>query len=257
MANALQLLRNSTALKWTILQSLVDYRRRVRKSPAPLSNAAKADWMHTWCAKALERLRVQSNVIGSPPTSGLIVSNHLSYLDIFAFGAAMPCLFVSKAEVRTWPLFGMLTTMAGTMYIDRTRRSDTKNANEEITRALHEGVRVVIFPEGTSSDGTDVLPFYTSLFEPAVKCGVPITAAHIQYKLEDGDVGRDIAYWGDMTFFPHLLKLLSKRGLSATVTFSDRSRTFDDRKVAATAVREEILSLGGYSSSSATAAELR
>jgi len=247
-------LRNAVVLAWTVVQSLVEYRS---VSGRELSDTDRANWMHKWCATALRRLNIKCEWTGPLPQSGLLVSNHLGYLDIFVFGTAMPCVFVSKAEVRNWPVFGTLTTIAGTIYIDRARRSDTKTANDGIRRALQQGLPVVIFPEGTSSDGSRLLPFYPSLFEPAVDCGVPITAAHIQYNLEDGDVRRDIAYWGDMTFFPHLLKLLSKGGLSATVTFSDRSRIFDDRKVAATAVREEILSLGGYSSSSATGAELR
>jgi 1-acyl-sn-glycerol-3-phosphate acyltransferase len=176
----------------------------------------------------------------------LIVSNHLSYLDILCFSTVMPSIFVSKSEVRGWPVFGALTTMAGTVYIDRKLRSDTHNANEGIRQALQQGLRVVIFPEGTSSDGSGVLPFYPSLFEPAVEGAMPITAAHISYSLPAGDVGRDVAYWGDLTFFPHLLNLLSKRGLSATVTFGDAARRFDDRKKAAAEMREEVVGLGEH-----------
>ena len=243
MGNSLQLVRNFTALARTVQQAIGDFRRQSRMANPHLSDRDRAEWMHEWCGKAMERLRIPSLIIGSPPPQGLIVSNHLSYLDIFVFGATMPCVFVSKSEVRTWPIFGALTTMAGTVYVDRKRRGDTKNANEGIRRALKQGLRVVIFPEGTSSDGSQVLPFYPSLFEPAAECDAPITAAHIGYKLGDGLVGRDIAYWGDMTFFPHLLKLLSKKDLSATVHFADQSRTFSDRKIAAAQMRDEVLKL--------------
>ena len=241
----------------TVAQAMAEFRRRSRRSNPQLSDSDRALWMHEWCGTALRRINISLQVVGTPPASGLIVSNHLSYLDIFAFGTAMPCVFVSKAEVRDWPVFGKLTTMAGTVYVDRRRRSDTRNANEGIKRALEQGLRVVIFPEGTSTDGSKVLPFYPSLFEPAVETSVPVTAAHVSYTLRDGIVGQDVAYWGEMTFFPHLLKLLAKRGLSATVTFSEVSRTFTGRKVAAVEMREEVLRLHNYSSSSATAAELR
>ena len=222
---------------------MIDFRRRTRNAHPKLSDAERADWMHEWCGQAMARLGIRLQVVGQPPDAGMIVSNHLSYIDIFAFGTAMPCLFVSKSEVRDWPIFGALTTMAGTVYIDRKRRSDTRNANESIRRALDQGLRVVIFPEGTSSDGASVLPFYPSLFEPAVEGGVPITAAHIGYEVADGDVGRDIAYWGDMTFFPHLLNLLARKGVSATVKFAEAARKFEDRKTAAAEMREEVLAL--------------
>jgi lyso-ornithine lipid O-acyltransferase len=253
MGEALQLLRNSAALSRTVAQALADYRRR-KKSREP-STADRAEWLHTWCGILLRRLEIPITISGSPPAAGLIVSNHLSYLDILVFSATAPAVFVSKSEVRNWPLFGMLTTMAGTVYIDRRRKSDTRNANEGIRRALEQGLRVIIFPEGTSSDGKDVLPFYPSLFEPAVESGTPITAAHIGYKLERGSVGHDVAYWGTMTFFPHLLKLLSRKGLSAELRFQAQPCYFADRKQAAIKMREEVLQL--HSSSSATAAALR
>lgn len=227
----------------TVAQAMGDFRRRSRRANPHLGERDRALWMHDWCQAAMRRLRISLKVVGTLPGSGLIVSNHLSYLDIFAFGTAMPCVFVSKAEVRDWPVFGQLTTMAGTVYVDRKRRSDTRNANEGIKRALEQGLRVVIFPEGTSSDGSKVLPFYPSLFEPAAETGAPITAAHISYTVENGTVGEDIAYWGDMTFFPHLLKLMSKRGVAATVTFGEASRTFRERKTAAAEMREEVLRL--------------
>lgn len=254
MGKGLRFIRNFAVLLWTILQALVNYRWSV----ASRADArARAEWMHTWCETAMRRLRIEAHCIGTPPQSGLVVSNHLSYIDIFVFGSAMPCVFVSKAEVRKWPVFGMLATIAGTVYVDRTRRGDTRNANEGIRRALKQGLRVVIFPEGTSSDGSSVLPFYTSLFEPAVESGMQITAAHIGYSVEDGEVGRDVAYWGEMTFFPHLLNLLSMRRISATVKFSKVPQVFGERKIAAATMREEVVRLCGYSSSSATAAEFR
>jgi 1-acyl-sn-glycerol-3-phosphate acyltransferase len=241
MFSAIQFLRNSLVLSWTVIESLFDY-RRLSSSHSPTATE-QADWMHRWCGTALSRLGVKVEIDGTIPRRGLIVSNHLSYLDIFAFGTAMPCVFVSKAEVRDWPVFGTLTTIAGTVYIDRSRRRDTRNANAGIRRALEEELRVVVFPEGTSTDGTGVLPFYPSLFEPVVEAAMPIFAARIAYTVEDGSVARDVAFVGDTKFLPHLLKLLSKHGVSARVTFAPTPRTFSDRKIAAVAMREEVLRL--------------
>jgi 1-acyl-sn-glycerol-3-phosphate acyltransferase len=243
MGKGLQLIRSSAALKRTVLQSVLDYRRQSRRSDKTVTADQRAEWLHKWSAVLLSRLGIPVMAEGPLPGPGLIVSNHLSYLDILAISVAIPAVFVSKAEVQKWPVFGKLTDIAGTVYVDRTRKSGTREANEGIRQALEQGMRVVIFPEGTSSDGSNVLPFYPSLFEPAVECGAQITAAHVSYSIDCGDVGRDIAYWGEMTFFPHLLKLLSKRGMSARVTFAEQAHTFTDRKVAASEMREEVLRL--------------
>lgn len=235
-------MRHAAALKWTVAQGLLDYRRR---NAAELTLADRAQWLHVWSARLLDRLGVERRVLGPIPTAGIVVSNHLSYLDIPIFSADMPCVFVSKSEVRSWPLFGMITTMAGTVYVDRKRKADTRNANDGIRNALRQGLRVVIFPEGTSSDGSGVLPFFPSLLEPAMETSAPITAAHLRYQVKEGSVGRDLAYWGDMTFFPHLLKLLSLNGISSEVRFAETAKRFADRKVAAAELREEVVRLAG------------
>jgi 1-acyl-sn-glycerol-3-phosphate acyltransferase len=242
MGGSLRFLRNAAVFQWTLLNALHDYRRR---GASRMALAQRADWLHRWSGVSLARLKIAVEVEGAHPASGLIVSNHLSYLDILVFGSAMPSVFVSKSEVKNWPVFGMMANMAGTVFVDRKRKSDTRNANDGIRKALQEGERVLMFPEGTSSDGTKVLPFYPSLFEPAVENRTPVTAAHIGYELEDGNVGQDIAYWGDMTFFPHLVKLFSKRGVKAKVRFAKASRKFEDRKVAAMQMRAEVLHLHG------------
>ncbi|HVZ59962.1 MAG TPA: lysophospholipid acyltransferase family protein [Terriglobales bacterium] len=230
-------LRQAIRLLWTVAQALADGLRRNR----PLDE--RADWMHAWTALCLKRLRIQYTCIGSPPSSGLIVSNHLGYLDVMIFGAVVRCIFVSKAEVSSWPVFGRLATLGGTVYVDRKRRSGTRNANQGISNALRHSLPVVIFPEGTSSGGNEVLPFYPSLFEPAVENRLPVTAAHLSYEVEGGTVERDVAYWGTMTFFPHLLRLLSLRNVRAVIRFSDAPRVFTDRKIAAEATRTEVLRL--------------
>ncbi len=236
----LRALKNGVTFKWAVLQALADY---LRSGGARLSLAERAEWLHRTSARGLRRLGIKVTFAGPVPASGLIVSNHLSYLDILVYSSVMPCVFVSKAEVRKWPVFGMMASMAGTVYIDRKRKSDTMNANDGIRQALQQGLRVVVFPEGTSSDGSGVLPFYPSLFEPAVEGRAVVTAAYLRYEMEEGDVGRDIAYWGEMTFFPHLLRLLGKKGIRAKIRFSNTPQKFEDRKLAALEMREEVMRL--------------
>jgi 1-acyl-sn-glycerol-3-phosphate acyltransferase len=173
----------------------------------------------------------------------MVVSNHLSYVDIMVYGAAMQCVFVSKSEVKGWPIFGWLATLAGTIYVDRKRRIDTFTANEDISRVMQQGLRVVVFPEGTSTGGDEVLSFYPSLFEPAVTHRLPITSAYLSYEVQGGTVAQHVAYWGDMTFFPHLLRLLQLGEIRAKVCFSESPKVFADRKTAALDTRAEVLRL--------------
>ena len=110
------------------------------------------------------------------PSRGLLVSNHLSYLDILIYSAAAPCVFVSKAEVAKWPYFGFAARQAGTIFIDRTKRVSAQNVVQEIDRRFGEDVPVLFFPEGTSSDGVRVMHFHSALFQPAVRNSAPVTA---------------------------------------------------------------------------------
>jgi lyso-ornithine lipid O-acyltransferase len=220
------------------MQAFVDYRLHPHGTAAD-----RAAWMHRWSTVCLRRLRIRSSVAGPLPTSGMVVSNHLSYVDIMVYGAAMPCVFVSKSEVKSWPVFGWLATLAGTIYVDRNRRSDTFNANEDISRVMLQGLPVLVFPEGTSTGGDEVLPFYASLFEPAVMHDLPVTPAYLSYEVSGGTVSQDVAYWGDMTFFPHLLRLLRLGEIRAAVRFSESAKVFGDRKTAALETREEVLRL--------------
>ena len=205
-----------------------------------LSRIERAKWLHRCCGKGLSRLGIPVEVVGRFPQRGLMVSNHLSYLDILVYSSIAPYVFVSKREVRSWPVFGVMAAMAGTVFIDRSRNADALRVNDEMLEALAKDAVVVLYAEGTSSNGQAVLPFRPALFEGVVKSAVPITPAHISYRLSDGDPGDDIAYWGDHSFLPHLLRLLSRHGVRARVAFSPDAHTFDDRKVAAQRMHDEV-----------------
>src|SRR5258705_9602546 len=113
-----------------------------------------ARWLHRICLRVLRVFAVQSTVIGTVPTRGLLVANHLGYLDIVLLGALTPCVFVAKSEVKGWPVFGWFARLAGTIFVDRDNRRDAARTNETIRAALRDGALVVLFPEGTSSDGS-------------------------------------------------------------------------------------------------------
>jgi len=175
--------------------------------------------------------------------SGLLVSNHLSYVDIVVLSSIQPCVFVAKRDVASWPLFGWLAHAAGTIFVDRERRYSSGKAVDAIRDAIAAGSVVVIFPEGTSSGGSTVLPFKSALLESAVQLRSPIAAASIAYALDDGSVADEVCYWRDMTLVPHLFNLLFKTEIRANYSFSLAKIRAGNRKEIARELRNEIISM--------------
>lgn len=201
---------------------------------------ARARGMQRHARRLFRVVGGEVSIQGRVPPDGLLVSNHLSYLDILVLGSITPTVFVAKSEVRRWPVLGWLTHQAGTLFIQRGKRSDVARINEQAERVLDSGVLLVIFPEGTSSDGREVLPFKSSLLEPVVGRRHALSAAHISYEIDDGKPGEDVCYWGEMTFGPHLLKLLTKRRIVASVTFTAVEESAGCRKELARQLHSEV-----------------
>ena len=128
--------RNSALAAWraarfgTVLgKAATAFHLRRLQQNAPLSARQRADWLHDFSKLALRRIGVELITEGDPPLEGLVVSNHLSYLDVLVYSSLLPCLFVSKQEVSGWPVFGRFATMAGTLYVDREREAHNRAAN--------------------------------------------------------------------------------------------------------------------------------
>jgi 1-acyl-sn-glycerol-3-phosphate acyltransferase len=204
---------------------------------------ARAAWLHGWCRFAGHVLGIRIRTHGSVPSSGLLVSNHLGYLDIVVLSSIRPCIFVAKRDVASWPLFGWLARAAGTIFVDRQRKFSSQKVVNEIRDAIAAGSVVVLFPEGTSSDGGMVLPFKSALLESAVQLRSPIAAASIDYALDDGSVADEVCYWRDMTMVPHLLNLLFKREIRANYSFSPAKVRAGNRKEIARELHDEIESM--------------
>lgn len=240
---SLRVIRRSIAVAFCIFACLAEYLFNALSGRTALDRRTYT--LHRWSAIALPWLGVRLIVEGPPPAGGLLVSNHLSYLDILVFSAVAPCAFVAKREIKSWMAVGWIATLAGTIYIDRAARSATHGIQPEIAAALAAGTRLVLFPEGTSSNGHQILPFRSSLLQPAIETSTPVTAACISYEMEDGDPAVDVCYWGDMTMGPHAVKLFGKNGVTATLRFGREPQVFADRKNAARALEEEVNELKG------------
>ncbi len=204
---------------------------------------ARTAWLQRWSRFACRVLGIRVTRRGSMPQSGLLVCNHLSYLDVVVLSSIGPCVFVAKRDVAAWPLFGWLAHAAGTIFVDRERRLASADVVDLVREAIAGGSLVVLFPEGTSSDGSTVLPFKSSLLESAVQLRCPVAAAAIEHALEDGSVADEVCYWGDMTLLPHLLNLFSKREIRSKCSFSLPKIRAGDRKEIAAELREEIVSM--------------
>ena len=208
----------------------------------PYTLERRALWLQQAARGILAGLGIHYRVEGRPPTHGLVVSNHLSYLDILILSAAMRCFFVAKAEIRGWPYFGKAARTGGTIFIDRSSLASAERVSAIIAERLELPVPVLFFPEGTSTDGSSLLRFPSRLFEPAIVAGAPVTAAAVRYVLEDGVEERELCWFGDAAFLPHLWKALGAAGFTAEVQFGE-PRVYPDRRAAADETHAEITAM--------------
>ncbi len=161
----------------------------------------------------------------------VIISNHVSYVDGIILGSLFPVLFVSKKEVKSWPIVGQWTTLCGTIFINRQRKELVPSLIAEISGKLTQEANVLLFPEGTSTNGERMLPFQTAPLAAPLRKRAIIAPVTLTYKsIEEKPVSvsnRDLIYWyGDMNFVNHFWKLLSLRGIEAMVTLQPKIECF-------------------------------
>ncbi len=175
-------------------------------------------------------------VRNSPPVAPfLLVSNHLSYVDIVALQSQVDCVFIAKKEVAGWPILGFVSRTLGTIFIDRTNKRDLLNALARVKASLDRGSGVILFAEGTSSAGREILPFRPSLLECAARRHLPVHYASIKYTgpPDAVQIEQSICWWGDMTFPGHLFRLLQVNHFEARLAFGTEPIVGDDRRVLA------------------------
>lgn len=179
-------------------------------------------------------LRIRVRIIGEPvrDRAALFVSNHVSWADILAIGSVLPVAFVSKSEVANWPLVGTTARLQRTVFVDRARRSQTGDAIAEMVKRLEDGTSVVLFAEGTSSDGNRVLPFRSALIGAVREAGaraqggVLIQPMAISYTALHGiPMGHQhrplVAWYGDLDFMPHIKALIARGAVDAIISYGE------------------------------------
>ena len=233
---SLRSLRRAVALLAVLAEVVIRY--WISRLRGPLTLEQRAQWLQNTCFRILRSMEIRYEVEGQIPQRGLVVANHLSYLDVVILSAAMPCFFVAKAEIDNWPYFGKAARAAGTLFIDRSRRASAEKVADLISERLNLRVPVLFFPEGTSTNGA-MLRFHARLFEPAIRAGAPITAASISYVMENGIPESELCWFGEDALAPHLVKTLKVPGFKAKLRFGE-PRIYAHRREAADDTFAEI-----------------
>ncbi len=200
--------------------------------------------VQAWAGQALRFMGVELCIRGTPPASGplLIVANHVSWLDIVVLHAARHCRFVSKDDVRGWPLVGTLATGAGTLYVKRSSSRDAMRVVHHMAQALKDGDILAVFPEGTTGDGTVLLPFHANLLQSAITAHAPVLPVALCYT--EGRLrqpSRAVRYVGDVSLVGSLWRTVGAQRLRAHVSFGEQQEAgARDRRTWAHDLRSEI-----------------
>lgn len=176
-----------------------------------------------WSRQLLALLGIRIDAAGNGMAcidGGLLVANHISFIDIFVINALLPATFVAKSEVSAWPLIGWLSRRTGTVFIERGSRQAAHRTHRHMLEALRTGQRLAIFPEGTTTAGDRLLPFHAALFQSAIDAAVPVHALTLSYYSAGGVRSQAPAYIDDVSLLECLVSVLSTDRLVARVTLA-------------------------------------
>ncbi len=208
-----------------------------------LDEAGRHERIRWWSAGLVRAMGLTLQVSGTArPGATLIVSNHISWLDIAAIHAAAPhARFVSKADVLRWPLLGWLIRNAGTLFIERERKRDAVRVVHAMAESLQRGETVAVFPEGTTGEGPEPLPFHANLLQAAVATGTPVQPVVLRFFDEKQHFSGDVVFVGDTTLLQSIWRIASGRGLGVQVQLlSPVGTQHADRRRLAEHLRELI-----------------
>ena len=203
--------------------------------------------VQAWALQFLALWGIHLRVLGQPVSNGpaLMVANHISWLDILVIHAARHCRFVSKSDIRDWPLVGMLATGAGTLYIERTSRKDALRMVKDMASAMRLGDVVAVFPEGTTSDGRELLPFHANLIQAAIEADALVQPMSIKFiDAQSGETSFAPCYIGDDTLIGSMWRTLKASRIEAVVHFGElQAANGRDRRAWAQGLRQDIIRL--------------
>jgi len=222
----------------------------------PKTRAQRAAWLTRLNRRVMKTIKMTFTTIGPVPMSGAVISNHLTFFDIFFHAALRPCVFISKIELRKMPVLGWISMMAGTVYVSRGSGGSAAKAAEGMGQGFRDGLPVVFFPEGTTGvDATKIMTFRSGLLAQAIMLEQPIVCAYIHYDLSPIDLAAGKTpehdfYWGRQSLPRLIWDFLGLHEIHATVKFSENPVAFSpeaiaNRKIAAEEARVAMLTLAG------------
>jgi 1-acyl-sn-glycerol-3-phosphate acyltransferase len=214
-----------------------------------MTDTQKDHEIRRWSRRLLAASGMRVKAVGAParwPERTMIATNHISWIDVFAVLAVAPGVFVAKSEIKSWPLIGRLVAEVGTLFIERERKSHVRRMNESIVAALASGRRVAICPEGTTTEGDQLLRFRAALLQPAIDARATLQPLGIRYLDAHGEFSRAAAYVGDMSLVASMWNIVSEPRMTAELRFSDAllSHEFDRRALARVAEERIAATLG-------------
>lgn len=203
--------------------------------PQARRNAWRNRMVRLWAAAVGRAIALRPSMSGERPTGRFVlVSNHLSYVDILLLAQFVDVAFIAKSEVRSWPALGTLAASTGTIFVDRSSRRDAVRVLGEMEAALDRGLSVALFPEGTSTNGSELLPFRSSLLDIAAKSGERVVPVAIRYSTApDAPHASDsVCWWGDTEFVAHFLALLHLPYIDGHARFGAPVQSGDRKELA-------------------------
>jgi 1-acyl-sn-glycerol-3-phosphate acyltransferase len=209
---------------------------------APAGRMQRVGW---WSRRLLHLLGIDVRAHGTLQAAPvLVIANHVSWLDILAVNALRPVRFVSKADVRHWPLLGWLVTCGGTLYIERERKRDALRVVHQVADALRAGDVVAVFPEGTTSAGHGLLPFHGNLLQAAISTQTPVQPLALRYSDARDAVSRAAAYVDEINLIQSVWAVVSAQDLSVEVTVLPATPTGTiERRELAERLRGQVLAV--------------
>lgn len=203
--------------------------------------------VQVWAMQLLHIWGIDLEVRGRPVMQGpaLLVCNHISWLDILVIHATRHCRFVSKSELRDWPMLGTLATGGGTLYIERAQRKDAMRMVKDMAQSLKNGEVLAVFPEGTTGDGVGILPFHANLIQSAIDGDAPVQPLALQFiDSQTNTLSMAARYIDDDTLLGSVWSTLNARHLKAIVNFGDlQTANGRDRRVWAHDLRNVVMDL--------------
>lgn len=246
--------KNFIVVIWLILEYLVCgffMMKTTRDKKVWRQNAIR--YVAKQCRRLLIYIRLEVSYKFSRPdlfANGkkyFMVCNHMSYLDILFLSAGEPAVFVTSVEMKETPFLGELSLLGGSYFVERRNRHKIPKEIQDLAQLMKEGFHIFVFPEATSTDGMNVLPFKKSMFKAAVAAGFDVLPVCLRYEEINGDLfsykNKDqICWYGKMPFTPHFLRVMGLRSAKISVEYLDpiSSREFPDRSLLADKAYEQI-----------------